>query len=153
RLLERVQREAQRAVESYDQEAEASRLADSVQKAVASAAALQVGALGLGTVLVILATTTMADITGILAASAMSLIGLLVLPAPRAFALPPHIARSGVNPSGLFSMSGGTAHQHPPNPPTARSGVNPSLAASFLATDRRRPTRGHRRCRSGSGSR
>jgi small GTP-binding protein len=83
RLLERVQREAQRAVETYDQEAEASRLADSVQKAVASVAALQVGALGLGTVLVILATTTMADVTGILAAGAMSLIGLLVLPAKR----------------------------------------------------------------------
>ena len=83
RLLERVQRETQRAVESYDQEAEASRLADSVQKAVASVAALQVGALGLGTVLVILATTTMADVTGILAAGAMSLIGLLVLPAKR----------------------------------------------------------------------
>jgi hypothetical protein len=83
RLLERVRREAQRAVETYDQEAEASRLADSVQKAVASVAALQVGALGLGTVLVILATTTMADVTGILAAGAMSLIGLLVLPAKR----------------------------------------------------------------------
>src|SRR5712692_6487807 len=83
RLLERVRREAQRAVEIYDQEAEASRLAGSVQTAVASVAALQVGALGLGTVIVILATTTMADVTGILAAGAMSLIGLLVLPAKR----------------------------------------------------------------------
>jgi small GTP-binding protein len=86
RLLERVRREAQQAVETYDQEAEASRLADSVQMAVASVAALQVGALGLGTVVVILATTTMADVTGILAAGAMSLIGLLVLPARREMA-------------------------------------------------------------------
>ena len=86
RLLERVRREAQQAVETYDREAEASRLADSVQTAVASVAALQVGALGLGTVVVILATTTMADVTGILAAGAMSLIGLLVLPAKREMA-------------------------------------------------------------------
>jgi hypothetical protein len=73
-------------VETYDQEAEATRLAGSVQTAVASVAALQVGALGLGTVVVILATTTMADVTGILAAGAMSLIGLLVLPARREMA-------------------------------------------------------------------
>jgi uncharacterized protein HemX len=81
-----VRREAQRAVETYDQEAEADRLAESVQTAVASVAALQVGALGLGAVVVVLATTTMADITGILAAGAMSLIGLLVLPAKREMA-------------------------------------------------------------------
>jgi small GTP-binding protein len=85
-LLERVRREAQRAVETYDQEAEANRLAESVQTAVASVAALQVGALGLGAVVVVLATTTMADITGILAAGALSVIGLLVLPAKREMA-------------------------------------------------------------------
>ena len=82
-LFEGVRREAQRAVESYDQEAEANRLAESVQTAVASVAALQIGALGFGTVMVVLATTTMADITGILAAGALSVIGLLVLPAKR----------------------------------------------------------------------
>src|SRR5438445_6009093 len=35
----------------------------------------------------------------------------------------------GSEPPRLVSMSGGTEHQHPPNPPDARSGVNPSLAA------------------------
>jgi hypothetical protein len=83
RLLERVRREAQRALDTYDQAAEADRLATSVQAAVAGVAALQFGALGLGAVVVVLATTTMADITGILAAGAMSVIGLLVLPAKR----------------------------------------------------------------------
>ncbi len=83
RLLESVRREAQRALESYDQEGEASRLAESVQAAVASTAALQVGALGLGTVVTVLASTTMADVTGILAAGALSALGLLVLPAKR----------------------------------------------------------------------
>jgi hypothetical protein len=84
RLLDGVRREAQRALESYDREAESSRLAESVQVAVAGTAALQVGALGLGTMVTILATTTMGDITGLLAAGALSVLGLLVLPARRA---------------------------------------------------------------------
>src|SRR5687768_12960672 len=86
RLLESVRREAQRAVESYDQEAESSRMAESVQAAVASVAALQVGALGLGAVVVVLASTTLADVTGILAAGAVSVLGLLVLPTKREMA-------------------------------------------------------------------
>jgi small GTP-binding protein len=84
RLLDGVRREAQRALESYDRETESSRLAESVQVAVAGTAALQVGALGLGTMVTILATTTMGDITGLLAAGALSVLGLLVLPARRA---------------------------------------------------------------------
>jgi small GTP-binding protein len=83
RLLESARREAQRALESYDQEREASRLAEGVQAAVAGTAALQVGALGLGTIVTVLAGTTMADVTGILAAGALSALGLLVLPAKR----------------------------------------------------------------------
>jgi small GTP-binding protein len=83
RLLEAARREAALAVEGYDRDAESTRLAESVQAAVAGTAALQVGALGLGTVLTMVATTTMADVTGLLAAGALSVIGLLVLPAKR----------------------------------------------------------------------
>ena len=83
RLLEAARRESQRAVESYDHDAESSRMAESVQVAVAGTAALQVGALGLGTVVSMLATTAMGDITGIMAAGALSVVGLLVLPAKR----------------------------------------------------------------------
>ena len=83
RLLEGARRESQRAVESYDHDAESSRMADSVQVAVAGTAALQVGALGLGTIVTMLATTAMGDITGLVAAGALSVIGLLVLPAKR----------------------------------------------------------------------
>jgi small GTP-binding protein len=83
RLLEGARRESQRAVEAYDHDAESSRMAESVQVAVAGTAALQVGALGLGTMVTMLATTAMGDITGLLAAGALSVIGLLVLPAKR----------------------------------------------------------------------
>jgi small GTP-binding protein len=86
RLLETVRREAARAVETYDREAEATRLAESVQAAVAGTAVVQVSALGLGTLVTMLATTTLADMTGILAAGAVSVLGLLILPAKRAAA-------------------------------------------------------------------
>jgi small GTP-binding protein len=83
RLLETVKREAQRAVESYDQDAEGRRLAEGVRDAVAHTAVLQVGALGLGTIVTMLATSSVVDVTGIMAAGAISVLGLLVLPARR----------------------------------------------------------------------
>jgi len=83
RLLETVKRETRRVVETYDQEAEANRLADSVRIAVAGTAFIQVGALGLGALMTMAATSTLADITGLLAAGVVSVLGLLVLPARR----------------------------------------------------------------------
>jgi small GTP-binding protein len=83
RLLERVRRESQRAVETYDHAAESRRLAQSVRDAIAGAALLQVGAVGLGAVVTAVATTTVVDVTGLLAAGVLSVVGLLVLPARR----------------------------------------------------------------------
>jgi hypothetical protein len=82
-LLETVKREAQRAVESYDKDAEGRRLAENVRDAVASTAIIQVGALSLGTIVAFLATSSAVDVTGIMAAGAISVLGLLVLPARR----------------------------------------------------------------------
>jgi small GTP-binding protein len=83
RLLDAVGGEAQRAVEGYDAAAEAKRLAGSVRDAVAQTALLQVSAVGLGAIVAALASTTVADVTGIVAAGALSVIGLFVLPAKR----------------------------------------------------------------------
>ena len=83
-LLDEARRAAQRALEHYDRDFESSRLADSVRVAVAGTAALQVGALGLGTIVTMVASTAAVDATGLLAAGALSAIGLLVLPARRA---------------------------------------------------------------------
>jgi small GTP-binding protein len=80
RLLEGVGREAQRSIDSYDRNAEAQRLADSVQAAVAGTALMQVGAIGLGAVITHVAVTAAADWTGILAASTLAVVGLLILP-------------------------------------------------------------------------
>jgi len=84
RLLDAVWGAAQHAIGGYDAAAEAQRLAGSVRDAVAQTALLQVGAVGLGTIVAVLASTTVADLTGILAAGALSLLGLFVLPARRA---------------------------------------------------------------------
>ena len=83
RLLESVGKAAREAVEHYDAPSEARRLAEKVRESVAQAALLQVSALGLGTIVAALASTTAADVTGILAAGALSLIGLFLLPARR----------------------------------------------------------------------
>jgi small GTP-binding protein len=83
RLLDSVGRAAQDAIESYDREHEASRLAESVQMAVAGTALVEVSAIGLGALVMILATTTMADVTGILTASLVAALGLFVIPARR----------------------------------------------------------------------
>ena len=66
---------------SYDQMREAETMAESVQAAVAGAALAEVGAIGLGAAVTALATTTFADVTGILAASALAVVGTLRHPA------------------------------------------------------------------------
>jgi len=83
RLVESVGRAAQRTLESFDKQAEASRMADSVQEAVAGTALMEVGAVGLGTVVTLVATTTAADVTGLLAAGVLATVGLLVIPNKR----------------------------------------------------------------------
>jgi hypothetical protein len=83
RLLDTVGRAAEHAVESYDQEREANEMAESVRMAVAGTALAEAGAISLGAVVTALATTTLADVTGILAASALAVIGLFVIPVRR----------------------------------------------------------------------
>jgi len=83
RLIEGVGRDAQRVVESYDKTEEARTIAEAAQTSVAALAAVEVGAVGLGTLVTILATTAAADATGIVLASTMAVLGLFVIPARR----------------------------------------------------------------------
>jgi small GTP-binding protein len=86
RLMDAVGREAQHAVETYDKSGEAEAIARGAQEAVAASAVLEVGAVGLGTLVAILATTAAADVTGILLASLVAALGLFVIPARRRMA-------------------------------------------------------------------
>ncbi len=82
-LLASVGRAAHDVVATYDRIGEARQLADSVQMAVAQTAIAEVGALGLGTVLVVILHTTLADVSGVLAAGAVAALGLYILPTRR----------------------------------------------------------------------
>jgi small GTP-binding protein len=86
RLMTVVGREAQRIVETYDKKAEALSIAEGAQAAVAASAALEISAVGLGTMVAILASTAAADITGILLASLVAALGLFIIPARRRIA-------------------------------------------------------------------
>jgi len=83
RLIEGIGRETQRVVETYDKTHEAQTIADGTQTAVAAMAAIEVGAVGLGTLVSILATTAAADATGIILASVVAALGLFIIPARR----------------------------------------------------------------------
>ena len=79
-LLKSVGRSAREVVDSYDREAEASKLAQEVQRAIVQTAAVEAGAIGLGALLVVVLQTTLLDVTGVLGAGAVAALGLYVLP-------------------------------------------------------------------------
>ena len=83
RLLDTVGASVQTTLERHDQRGEAVRIASSVQGAVANAALLEVGAVGLGAIVSLLATSTAVDVTGTLAAGVMAALGFFVLPRRR----------------------------------------------------------------------
>lgn len=82
-LMDAVGKESLRVINSYDKDIEAQAIADSAQEAVAASAVLEVGAIGLGALVTTLATTAVADATGILLASVVAAIGLFVIPTRR----------------------------------------------------------------------
>jgi small GTP-binding protein len=79
-LIDSVGKTAQTIVETYDRNQEASELAAQVETAVAQVALIEVGAVTLGTLVTVLIASSTADITGILAASMLAVVGLFVIP-------------------------------------------------------------------------
>jgi small GTP-binding protein len=82
-LIDTVGKTVQTIVESYDSNKEASELAASVEAAVAQTALLEVGAVGLGALVTIAVLSSTLDITGILAASTLAILGFFVIPFKR----------------------------------------------------------------------
>lgn len=83
RLIDSVGRESQKVIDSFDRRKEARELADGARNAVATAAAVSAGAVGLGAVVTIVATTAAADVTGLIMASVVAALGFFILPAKR----------------------------------------------------------------------
>ena len=82
-LIDTVGQTVQTIVESYDRNKEASELAASVETAVAQTALLEVGAVGLGTLVAVAVASSSMDITGILAAGTLAVLGFFVIPYKR----------------------------------------------------------------------
>ena len=82
-LLDSIGRVAQDVIGSYDREAEARAIANDVQGTFATTALAQVGALGLGTLVVTLLTGAVADVTGLLLASVLAVSGFYLIPRRR----------------------------------------------------------------------
>ena len=70
-------------VETYDRDREASQLAAHVETAVAQTALLEVGAVGLGTLVTAAVLSSALDVTGILAAGTLAILGFFVIPYKR----------------------------------------------------------------------
>lgn len=83
KIITKINRESQRIIEQFDKEAEASQIAEEAQMAVAASAAVEVGAIGLGTLVTLLATTASADLTGILLAGLTATLGFFIIPAKK----------------------------------------------------------------------
>jgi small GTP-binding protein len=82
-LLDTVGRAATEVVASYDKQAASAELADEVRSSIAATAITEVGAVGLGAIVVALAHAVWLDFTGILAATAVALGGFALLPAKK----------------------------------------------------------------------
>jgi small GTP-binding protein len=82
-LIDTVGKTVQTIVETYDRNKEASELAASVEAAVAQTALMEVGAVGLGTLVTIAVVSSTLDITGIIAAGTLAILGFFVIPYKR----------------------------------------------------------------------
>ncbi len=81
RLLDSLGQRAEQVLAGYDRQREANKLAESAQAAVAATAAAEIGAVGLGAAGPAGASTAAADLTGILLAGTVAVLGLFVIPA------------------------------------------------------------------------
>ena len=82
-LIDSMGKAVQRIVETYDRDQEAKALAAHVETAVAQTALLEVGAVGLGTLVTAVVLSSSLDITGILAAGTLAILGFFVIPYKR----------------------------------------------------------------------
>ena len=82
-LIDTMAKTVQRIIEDYDSEKEARELAAQVETAVATTALLEVGAVGLGALVTAAVLSTSLDVTGILAAGTLAIVGFFVIPYKR----------------------------------------------------------------------
>src|SRR5512134_417647 len=79
-LIDSMGKTVQRIIETYDRDTESKALAAHVETAVAQMALLEVGAVGLGTLVTAAVLSSSLDITGTVAAGMLAILGFFVIP-------------------------------------------------------------------------
>lgn len=82
-LLDSVTQSAQTIVSSYDVEAESRELGNAVESSVAQMALVEAGAVGLGTAVTLLVSSSALDVTGVLFAGVIAVVGFFIIPYKR----------------------------------------------------------------------
>ena len=82
-LLDSVTQSAQTVVSGYDVEAESRELGNAVESSVAQMALVEVGAVGLGTAITLLVSSSALDVTGVLFAGVIAIVGFFIIPYKR----------------------------------------------------------------------
>lgn len=82
-LLDSVSQSAQTVVNGYDAEEESRELGNAVESSVAQTALVEVGAIGLGTAITVLISSSVVDLTGVLFAGVIAIVGFFIIPYKR----------------------------------------------------------------------
>jgi small GTP-binding protein len=82
-LLDSLTQSAQTVVSGYDVEAESRELGTAVESSVAQMALVEVGAVGLGTAITLLVSSSAVDVTGVLFAGVIAILGFFIIPYKR----------------------------------------------------------------------
>ncbi|CAG0940313.1 Bacterial dynamin-like protein [Anaerolineae bacterium] len=82
-LLDSVTQSAQTIVGEYDVEAESRELGNAVETSVAQMALVEVGAVGLGTAITLLVSSSALDVTGVVFAGVIAIVGFFIIPFKR----------------------------------------------------------------------
>lgn len=82
-LLDSVTQSAQTVVSGYDIEAESRELGYAVESSVAQMALVEAGAVGLGTIVTLLVSSSALDVTGVLFAGVIAVVGFFIIPYKR----------------------------------------------------------------------
>lgn len=82
-LLDSVTQSTQTVVRGYDAQAESRELGNAVESSVAQMALVEAGAVGLGTAITVLISSSMIDVTGVLLAGVIAIVGFFIIPYKR----------------------------------------------------------------------
>ncbi len=83
RMMDALGRDARKVIDTFDKSYEGKMIAEDAKATITTSLAVEAGAIGLGALVAVLATTAAADVTGIVSAGVIAALGLFIIPARR----------------------------------------------------------------------